>query len=401
MDIKIRPSRISGELKAIVSKSYAHRMLILAALGKNPIRISIPELSKDIEATINCLRALGAEITEKNGIFEVIPLDKNDAAPKSIDCGESGSTLRFLMPVAAALPADISFSGHGRLPERKLEPLISELKAHGAIFSSEKLPFTISGRAKGGKFTLPGNVSSQFITGLLLAEPLLEGSVDIHISGILQSAAYVDITYDCIKSFNEHPEVLYPEGDWSNAAFFLALGALGGPVKLSGLNTESVQGDRAVFELIKNFGANIENKNGSVYVSGGKITGTNIDVSGIPDLFPVLAVIGALAEGETLLFGGERLRDKESDRIESTAAMLKALGAKVYELPDGLKIEGSAKLSGGEVFSANDHRIVMAAAVAAANCEREVIIRGAEAVEKSYPGFFADYNSIGGDSIEF
>ena len=408
----ISPAPLSGKIAAIASKSDAHRLLILAALSEGETRLQMEQRSEDIDATIQCLRALGARIELlPDGVLvrgiEQIP------AHSLLDCGESGSTFRFLLPVAAALGAHATFTGTGRLPERPIGELLQAMRAHGVRFSAEQLPFKIEGTLMGGAFELPGNISSQYLTGLLLALPLLEQESRILLTTPLESAAYVDITLHALRRFGvtvpvrkgeyrisggqryRSPGMLRVDGDWSNASFFLAAGALGAPVTVSGLGLLSPQGDKAMLDALMAFGAGVEATESSIRVSPARLRGCTIDVGETPDLLPVLAVLGACASGETRLVNATRLRLKESDRLASVSAMLRVLGAAVEEQPDALVISGG-RLTGGEVDSCRDHRIAMAAAIAAIRCDGDVRILGADAVIKSYPAFFTDYNRLGG-----
>ena len=413
MNVRIAPAPLAGTLPAIPSKSDAHRMLICAALADRTTVLSLPRTSADIDATCACLESLGAVISRRGDTVAVTPIH---SLPEKtlLDCGESGSTLRFLLPVAAALCPSVQFTGHGRLPERPIGELKSAMESHGVCFSAERLPFETSGLLTGGTFFLPGNVSSQYVTGLLLALPLLSEGGGLTLITALESAAYVDITLHALHRFGisvdlapngyavpggqtfSSPGTLAVDSDWSNSAFFLAAGALGQSVTLTGLDMSSPQGDKAVLEALRAFGAKVSVSGSAVTVSPGPLRGITLDVSEIPDLLPVLAVVAACAKGETRFVGAARLRLKESDRLSTTAAMLRALGGDAEELPDGLIVRGRT-FTGGTADGCNDHRIVMAAAVAAIRCTGAVTVTGAEAVHKSYPAFFDDYAKLGGD----
>ena len=413
MNLTINPGPLRGTVEAIPSKSEAHRLLILAALAGTPTEIILPQSSADIECTLSCLRALGAGISRAPGRITVNPVARAPRGTPQFHCGESGSTLRFMLPLAAAMGAGGYFHGAGRLPERPLGELIAALKKRGVSFSRGRLPFTISGKLSAGEYELPGNVSSQYLTGLLLALPSLPGGSVLRVTGRLESSAYVEMTLAALRRFGieiaaaggrfeiaggqkyRSPGVIRVEGDWSSAAFFLAAGALGGAVAVTGLDPDSRQGDKAVLPILERFGASVKNRGGGAVVSGGALGGIELDVSEIPDLLPVLAAVAASARGRSSFTGGARLRLKESDRLASTAAMVNSLGGSARELPEGIIIEGQA-LAGGRVESFDDHRIAMAAAVAAIGCTGPVTIGGAAAVEKSYPCFFDDYLALGG-----
>lgn len=404
MDILITPAPISGSIEGIASKSFAHRALICACLAKGKSQIRINTTSADIEATVECLNNLGAKI-EKNGvIYTVTPIG---ALPENakINCGESGSTIRFLLPVICALGINTEISGSGRLPERPLSPLKEELIRMGAEIS-DVFPLNVSGKISAGEYTLRGDVSSQFVTGLLMALSYLGGG-QIKLLPPVQSRPYIDITLQVLRTFGadikEENNIFYinscglcgcdftVEADWSNAAFPLCMGA-----EVTGLNPDSTQGDKAIIDVLRKMGASVSENGGSYKADLSSLHGCRIDASDIPDAVPVIAAIAATADGETVIFNGERLRIKESDRIQTTVSMIRSLGGDITETDDGMIINGKPVLTGGETPSFNDHRIAMAAAVAALRCKGNVTIRNAEAVSKSYPAFFEDYNKLGG-----
>ena len=413
MNIVIDPVRLSGAMLAPPSKSAAHRLLIASALAEQPTSLTLVEESEDTQATRECLQALGAQCKRQGEILEIIPIG-NGIAEAKLNCGESGSTLRFLLPVAASLGRPVLFQGHGRLPERPLSSFREELQAHGCQFSAEKLPFVLSGKLRPGHFQLPGNISSQFISGLLFALPLLEEDSQIELSSNLESSGYVDLTREVLAQFGIvaeaegrlfhipgrqryiSPRRAVVEGDWSNAAFYLVAAALSAPIEIRGLKLDSSQGDRRILHELRRFGAQVATENGRVTVSPGTLNGCRIDVAEIPDLLPILAVLGAFAKGETVLYNAARLRLKESDRLSSVREMLLALGGKAEEQIDSLIVHGQEQLSGGLVDSCNDHRIAMAAAIAACRCQKPVSIQNAQAVRKSWPQFFSVYSSLGG-----
>ena len=413
MDIKVTPKRLSGKIGAIPSKSDAHRLLICAALSDGETELFMDRTSEDIEATVLCLEAMGAHIEKRDGANVVRPIRRGAAHP-ALDCGESGSTFRFLLPVAAALYEKTSFTGRGRLPKRPIGELTSQMKLHGVDFSADALPFETSGRMSGGEFTLPGNVSSQYITGLLLALPLLREGGSIRLTTELQSSPYVDITLGALKKFGvtaekgprsftvsggqrfTSPGRVNVEGDWSNAAFFLCAGAMGASVTVTGLQMNSPQGDKAIIDVLKKFGAHFHIGGDSVTVYPARLRACEVDLGETPDMLPVLCVLAAAAAGETRFVNAARLRLKESDRIAACENMLRALGIEARSDADSLTVTGG-RISGGTVDSAGDHRIAMAAAVAAVAASGDIIIKGAEAVKKSYPDFFGDFSKLGGE----
>lgn len=400
MDIRIEPSQLRGTVEIPASKSCAHRALISAALADGTSVISGVSMSKDIEATIGAMTALGAEFSVDGTTVTVNGISSRmDKAV--IDCNESGSTLRFVIPIAAALGTDSRFIGRGRLPQRPIDIYTRELGKNGVKFLTETMPYDITGTLKGGIFEIEGNVSSQFVTGLLFALPLLEGNSKIRLTSHLESRPYVDITIDILRRFGitvessengfriaggqkYKPYDYRVEGDYSQAAFFYVANALGSEVNIANLVPDSVQGDRKILEIL----------NETCY--NGDIGCYRADCSDIPDLVPILAVLGAFGSGESVIYNAQRLRIKESDRLVTTAAMLNELGGDVEVTEDGLIIRPTGRMHGGTIDSAGDHRIVMAAAIAATKTDGAVIIRGAEAAEKSYPDFFKDYIHIGG-----
>ena len=411
MNIKIYPSILNGSINAPPSKSAAHRLIICAALSNKPTNIGISSLNDDIKATINVLNLLGADIKHEKSKLTINPI-KNVKSDISVDVGESGSTLRFLIPVTAALGAKIEFFGKGRLPQRPLSELLNVLK--GCTTNSHTLPLTLSGKLLSGNFILPGDVSSQYVSGLLFACPVLKGESNIILTSPLQSAPYVEMTVSALKKFkietvktsrgfyvkggqqyisNGDYQV---EGDYSSAAFYLVAGAIGGNITVNGLDPMSLQGDAAICDLLKDFQANVLRNNDAVTIKGGELKGINVDAEKIPDLVPILAVAGAFGRGITNIYNAKRLRIKESDRLKSTAKGLESLGVDVVEREDSLTIKGGTVKKGGTICGYNDHRIVMSFAIAASYAKEPVIIEGAEAVNKSYPSFFEDFKKLGG-----
>ena len=388
---QITPSPITGTVPAIASKSMAHRLMICAALADTETQVVCQSTSKDIEATRSCLSAM------KTG--------------HRLLCGESGSTLRFLLPVVAALGLNAEFYMEGRLPDRPLAPLDDELHRHGAVLQKDGSVLHVSGQLTPGEYTLPGNVSSQYISGLLFALPLLEKPSKLTVMGTIESAPYIEMTLDALRQFGvritiegnvyhipacgyKSPGKVFVEGDWSNAAFWLCAGAISKPVTVTGLDPNSLQGDKAVFDLLRRFGANCQQDGNRFSVAPGPLRGIDIDAAAIPDLVPVLSVVAAKAEGTTRIYNAGRLRLKESDRIETVCRMLTDLGGTIQATEDGMIIQGGKPLSGGSTDSFGDHRIAMAAAIASCLCTGAVTVTGAEAVNKSYPHFWEDFEIL-------
>lgn len=413
----VAPGPRAGVIQIPASKSQAHRMLICAALSREPSRLILDGFSADIEATMQCLEALGARCEETANGLSVTPVGVCPAQAR-LDVGESGSTLRFLLPVLGALGVQAEIRMHGRLPERPLSPLWEVLEAHGMRLQQDGTCLHTDGQLIAGDYSLPGNVSSQFISGLLFALPLLGGNSTLTVTGALQSARYVSMTEQALAEAGiltkkdgpvwqigggqryASPAVQTVEGDWSNAAFFLCMGALSATgVTVTGLNSTSLQADRAITEILVRFGAELTVSEDAVTVRRGVLHGITLDAGPIPDLVPVVSCLAALCDGETRVENAARLRLKESDRLQTTAALLSALGGSVRELPDGLIISGRGRLSGGTADACGDHRIAMSAAMAACGCEGPVTVSGSECVAKSYPAFWEDFASLKEDAV--
>ena len=421
MDITLKPAVLCGAVDAIPSKSHAHRLLISAALSDAPCKIICKATSRDIEATVSCLSALGARIERDGEGYLVFLIDRGASRPTAnLSCGESGSTIRFLLPVAAALGGDFRFEMKGALPTRPLSPLYEILAEEGITLSEEgSNPLCVSGKLTAREFSIAANISSQFISGLLFACPVIADKCVVRLTTPPESAGYIDMTVDCMREFGVEVDIseseglrtytvsggyttkkteLCADGDWSNAAFWLCAGAVGSaPVACRGLRAESLQPDRAIIDILRSFGAVIEESDGKYCVSPASLHGIKIDVSNTPDLTPVIAVVAACAEGSTEIVGAARLKIKESDRIRSICEMIRSLGGEAEARDDGMKIHGTG-LVGGRVRSHNDHRIAMAAAIASGACADEVTVIGAEATEKSYPSFFEDLKKL---TLEF
>lgn len=414
MDIEVQPiEELSGTIRVPASKSEAHRALICAALCSGTTMMTIDQLSADIEATIGCLEALGAKIDRKGENVSVTGIVSVPEAPL-LNCRESGTTLRLLLPVAAAIAHNATFVGRGRLPKRPIAEILDELSKNGCKASASSLPVTLSGGLKAGKFSLPGNITSQFVSGLLIALPKLKGESVIEITTPLESQGYVHMTLDILERFGVWMEddadrmftipgsqayvpfvgdFVY--GDWSSAAFWLVADALGADIKLSGLDPLTYQPDSAIRFIFDRFGTRVV-EGDTIFSTHEKLYEAVIDLSQTPDLAPALAVLACAAHGQTSFIGAGRLRIKESDRISAIVGMLGALGGNIQEFDDAFVINGPVRLSGGVVDGKGDHRIVMAAAIAALFAIGPVVIKGADAVEKSYPRFFEDLKSVGG-----
>ncbi len=420
-DITITPAALTGSVTVPSSKSMGHRALICAALAAGESRVEQVSVSRDITATKRCLEALGAVITEQPDAAGRVAFTVKGCRPHQhsplMECGESGSTLRFLIPLAAIDGNCYNFNGEGELGSRPLDPYEKIFAGQGLLFhygSQRHFPLSVQGPLHGGSFTLPGNVSSQFISGLLFALPLLPEDSAVTITGPYESQSYVNLTLSALKAFgirvsHEGPAVYRipggqtykpcsgpVEGDFSQAAFWLVAGALGKKLLVRGTRMDSLQGDRAIVPILQRMGGRLTRTEDGILSEGAVLTGTVIDASDCPDLVPVLSVAAALAAGHTEIIHAERLRLKECDRLKAMATELNKLGARITERPDGLSIDGVKTLQGGTVDSWNDHRIAMSLAVASSRCSGPVTITGAQSVTKSYPAFWQDFAAAGG-----
>ncbi len=390
MDITIFPRRLQGTVCAIPSKSQAHRLLICAAFADRPSELLCPQTNQDIEATARCLNALGARILRTNAGYSVQPIS---VLPKEaiLPCGESGSTLRFLLPIVGVLGVHGLFHMEGRLSQRPLSPLWEELERMGCVLEwIDKNVLSCTGKLRSGTYTIDGSVSSQYITGLLFALSVMKQQSSLRITGRIESAPYIRMTLQALEAFGvsvcadclggqsfHSPGALEVEGDWSNGAFFLAAKTLGNPIEVTGLSLSSHQGDKQVHTLLKGLKEHL-----------------TVDAANIPDLVPILAIAAAANKG-AVFSNIRRLRLKESDRVFSVISMLQAFGVKAAATDNTLTVY-PGPFSGGTVDSMGDHRIAMAAAIGATAASSPVTILGAQSVNKSYPGFWDEYKCLGG-----
>lgn len=400
--VRFYPCRLKGTLTAPASKSDMHRALLLSALCETGSSVHAHGVcGDDVLATAACIRELGGSVSRKGDVWQVTPCKRGGNV--LLDCGESGTTLRFLLPVAPLFADECRFTGRGRLSERPVAPLLEALSANGVTFSGGTLPFTMTGRPRAGEYTLPGNVSSQFISALLIAAPLMGGPTAITVTGRTESLGYIDMTRDTMARFGVEtvchtcetgrvytvdargytaPASYETEGDWSAATPFAALAQLGHDICFAGLNEASRQPDAQCRLLFKRAGC-----------------GEAIDVSGCPDAMPALAALAACVEGETRITGAARLRLKESDRLASMADVLTKLGVRVQEQADGLTVWGGT-VHGGTVDAHNDHRVAMALAALACEADAPVMVNGFNCVEKSRPDFLSAFGALGGQYDE-
>lgn len=408
MIAEIFGSNYHGEVKAVPSKSYAHRLLISAALSKTNSIIKNVGNSKDVLATVDCLNKLGAKITLSGGDAFVSGIES--VPEKVILCaGESGSTLRFLLPIVAALNVNATFTGEGELLNRPNDALFEVLKKRGVEVSG----YTLNGQLTYGRFEIDATISSQYITGLLFALPLLKGDSEIILKGKAVSSNYLDITLEILDLANVKiektesgyyvkgnqtyimPDVVGCEGDWSSAAFMLVSGAFGKGVTVNGLNLNSLQGDKLVLEVLKNAGATVKCENGNVGVYGGKLKGFSVNLENAPDLAPILSVLAAGINDTSKISGISRLKIKESDRLSGILEMLKSGGVEAFSDGESITIKGG-EIKSGNYLGNNDHRMVMSECILAGLSGGKSTVTDVEAVSKSYPNFFKDYEAIGG-----
>ena len=408
MDIKITPSNVGGVVCAPPSKSYAHRYIIASFLSKSSGFISDCKPSNDVLATLNALKNLGFDYAFIRGglSFACGTSTKNPV----IDCNESGSTLRFLIPIVSALKVACQFTGSKRLLERPIKELTDCLNENGANIDG----LTLNGGLKSGNFKINGGISSQFISGLLFALPLLDGDSNLEIIGERVSQNYIDITLDVLNDFGviieqtsngyfvkgnqtyKLPKVMSVEGDYSNSAFLLAMGVLGKGVTVLNLNKNSKQGDKKIIEILKDFGGIVTEIDNGYSVKKGQLKGITVDCEDVPDIVQILSVVASYAEGKSIFKNVNRLEIKESNRVLGIINNLKIAGVKAEYDGCDLTVYGSKKIGYGAFNGDNDHRTVMSAVVLSAFSNGESVVKGAEAVNKSYPTFFEDFRSLGG-----
>ncbi len=418
--VNIKPAMLEGQVRIPPSKSIAHRAVIAAFLSKGKCSIENIDLSEDISATIGCIKTMGAQCkyNQKNRTLEVFCEKlKSTARRITLDCGESGSTLRFFIPIALALGFKCKFTGRGRLMQRPLEPYMKVFEEKGVKYKFENEVLTTDGQLTAGKYVIDGSLSSQFVTGLLFALSTLSEDSEIVIEGETVSKGYIDLTFATMTDFGieienkdyksfiikgnqQYRSMDYSvEGDFSQAAFFLVAGAIGCDVVCTGMNPHSIQGDKEILNVLRATGAEVEvGEKGRIRARyNPNMHGITVDAGEIPDLVPIMAVLLSFCRGESRIVNAGRLRIKESDRLRAIFSELRHLGVDITEGPDYLRIVGRQTLGGTTVSAWNDHRIAMSVAIAACRCEGDVGITGAQtAVKKSYPGFFEDYKGLGG-----
>ncbi len=418
--ITITPSMLQGKISVPPSKSLSHRAIIAAGLASDSCNIENVVFSEDILATCNAMRDIGVSVTENENNVIIKGNNFSNTMKNEIDCAESGSTLRFLIPIVLLTGKELTFIGKGRLAQRPLTPYYKMFKEQDIRYScDEGLPLTVQGKLKAGVYKVPGNISSQFITGLLFALPLLNGDSKIIVTTELESKSYVDLTIDILSKFSVQIENIgykeinimgnqkyiarnyRVEGDFSQAAFWLVAGILGGEIQCEDMNINSLQGDLAIVDFIARMGGNISIEGDKIKTQKSRTVGIIIDAANCPDLVPILAVLASLSDGTTEIINAGRLRIKECDRLKAMATELTKLGGDVVETEDGLVIHGKENLKGGTVNSYNDHRIAMALSVASIRCSQPVIITDSACIKKSYPKFYKDFAMLGGKVDEW
>lgn len=418
MKLELTPSKISGSVVIPPSKSLAHRGIIAASLAQGRSVVSNLSYSDDIIRTIEAMKTLGVSITSLDGEAHIDGVKELTRVNRTINCGESGSTVRFLIPIALLAKKEVEFIGEGRLAKRPLTPFYSIFNEQGIKFShgEDDLPLTIDGSLKPGVFNIRGDISSQFITGLLFTLPLLSEESTINITTDLESKGYLDLTLDTLDKFgitvinNNYKSFVIPgnqtytskdyrvEGDFSQVAFWLVSGLINEKISCKGMNLNSLQGDKAILDIINDFKGRLEAKDEDITTLPSETKGSVIDLSQCPDLGPIVTVLAALSKGTTKIINAGRLRIKESDRITAMRTELNKIGAKIAEEENGMIIEGVEEFTGGVTLSAwNDHRIAMALAIASGRCKKPIIIDGCESVNKSYPHFWEDFKTLGGN----
>jgi len=414
--VTIKQSILKGRVKIPSSKSISHRAVICAGLSQGVSNIGNINFSQDIDATIEAMKSFGVAVEKREASLKITGAAEIDVGESAIDCFESGSTLRFLIPVAALTGKKVVFSGRGELVNRPLDPYYRIFDEKHIRYSTTdgKLPLNIEGSLNSGEYRIRGDVSSQFISGLLFALPLLDGDSKIMMASELESKAYVDLTVDMLKKFSVNVDNLgykefrikgnqkykavdcSVEGDFSQAAFWLVAGTLGADVECLGLNLSSLQGDKAILDIIEQMGGRIEVSGDSVRALPSKTKGITFDASECPDLVPVVTVLASLSEGTTEIVNAARLRIKECDRLKAICTELNKIGADIEETEDGLVIRGRNQLKGGTAQSWGDHRIAMSLAIASIRCSEPLVIEDSSSVRKSYPEFWNHFKMLGG-----
>ena len=420
MDMTFFPAPLKGVVAAPASKSEAHRRMICAGLTKGATTLTGFMDSADMAATSRCLKALGARIKQDGETLSIEGYVKKPGKLPVLDCGESGSTLRFFVPIALAMAGGGVFRMHGRLGQRPMDVYRDLFVPRGVrwrmgVGCDGAAELTVKGELEAGHYVMPGNVSSQFVSGLMFALPMLEEDSTLTVLPPVESAGYIRMTVEALVNSGIQLEETEPfswkipgtqqyqakdgrlSGDYSQAAVLCCAGALGHDVTVTGLAKETTQGDRGVIHHLQSLGAQVYEENGAVKVAAQKLVGTTLDMSNCPDIASILALVCQLAEGESRLIGCGRLRLKECDRLAATVEILNLLGGNAREEGDTIVIQGVEALKGGvKLPDYNDHRMVMLGAIAASIAKENVVVTGVEALNKSWPEFINVYKQLGG-----
>lgn len=419
--IALYPRKLQGQIRIPPSKSMAHRAIICASLARGRSVIKNIEYSKDIEATISAMKELGTMIFKHDDYLEIDGTTTFMKNQCEFDCQESGSTLRFMIPISIVGEANVHFIGKGRLGQRPLDIYykIFDKQNISYLYRENVLDLYIRGHLKAGVFEIPGDVSSQFISGLLFALPLMDRDSRIVMTSPLQSKGYIDLTLQMLRQYgvfvinNDYKELLIPgnqmykpcdyevEGDFSQAAFYMVAGALGNQIVMEGLNLSSKQGDREIIDILKRMGCQLIEMDKGYQIVSNILSATHIDGKDCPDIIPIVALACALSKGTSVIKNIERLRIKECDRLEATVEVINQLGGSARVDDECMVIEGVEYLQGGNVSSYNDHRMAMMEAIASTVCKECVVIDNKECVQKSYPSFWECFESLGGEYDEF
>ena len=415
--VTLFPSEINGSIEMPPSKSLSHRALICASLSRGKSVISNLIFSEDIKATINALKHLGADFDINGSTVSVTGVKKLKYDNLPVDCNESGSTLRFLIPIFSLTDKKVTFTGKESLIKRPQTIYQKIYQEDGNTFINSSDKIVVNGSIKSRDYYLDGNISSQFFSGLMFSLPLLKEDSYIYFTNILESKSYIDLTIEMLENYGVEIQELengyfipgnqkyiatdyYVEGDYSQSAFHLVAGTLNGFVKATNLKHDSLQGDKAIIDVLKAMKGKVIYTENGYTTSKSQTYGTTIDISNCPDLGPIICLLAALSKGTTTIKNAGRLRIKESDRIESTVATLKKLGANISSTQDTITIQGKSTLQGGvTVDSYNDHRITMMISIASLRCKEEIVLTRANSVNKSYPNFFEDFKKIGGKFV--
>jgi 3-phosphoshikimate 1-carboxyvinyltransferase len=418
------PSVMQGVIKAPSSKSSAQRKLICAALASGQTTVKNIGTSEDVGVIIACLQNMGATINITGQDAKVLPinlrLNENKIIKPKLYCKESGAAFRFLLPVTAALFSQAEFYGDGELPNRPILTLVEALEEKGVIFTAKKLPFETKGTLQSGIYKIPADISSQYISGLLMALPLLQEDSEIQLTTEVQSTGYIEMTLQALREFDiqihktdkgylipggqtyQSPKETTVEGDWSGSANFLVAGALIGPVTINGLDVNSRQPDAEILRILEKFGATITTSNNEITVQKANLqdmeNDIKIDVANVLDLAPIIAIIAAKTKGKTVLINTARLRLKESNRVRAIQSVLQKFGVSVTVEENSITITGMSEFTGGEFDNFRDHRIAMAIAIGATVASEEVYMKNAQVIAKSYPEFYKDYKQLGGQA---